>query len=293
MDEIMPNEFLENGLSLTSASISSVVGAIIGTLFLRKNTKTSEFEKIKAGKFNVVIDQLLESGDMTYLEYYKCNNFLEIAKKADLHIQKVHANDTEHQNQIYDFDWFVKFYDYAGNISNSEIQELWALILAREITSPHQIPLSLLHSLSIMRSEQANLFCNISRFALRDIKSEEAHLLIFISSNREAYKDSGITPSLLKEIERLGLIECDFKSEYIFLNKKAFKTGNKIITVYGDPNNENKIKSGNVCFTKDGQLLYSILEGDYKNYRSDILDFTLSKFSLRNCNIQINDNKLI
>lgn len=72
-----------------------------------------------------------------------------------------------------------------------------------------------------------------------------------------------------------------------------FKIGNNIITVYGDPDNDNKIKAGNVNFTSDGKLLYSIIDNKFKKYRSDILNFTIEKLKRRNCSIAINDRKII
>ncbi len=105
--------------------------------------------------------------------------------------------------------------------------------------------------------------------------------------------NSKITPTDLRELERLGLIECDFNNEYIFNNKKMFKKGNHIITVYGDPNNKNKIKAGNAIFTKDGKVLYEIIDDSYKEYRADILDFTIAKFKRRNCEVTINDRKVL
>ena len=65
------------------SGLGPVVGSLITVLFLRKNTSTTEFEKIKAGKFDEVLDDLLSSGHLTYTELYKANNFLKIAKKAN------------------------------------------------------------------------------------------------------------------------------------------------------------------------------------------------------------------
>ena len=73
-------DLLSEGMPIVNSAINSVVGALVTTLFVRKNTRAEEFEKIKLGKFNDVIEDLLDNGKMTYLEYYKCNNFLKIAK---------------------------------------------------------------------------------------------------------------------------------------------------------------------------------------------------------------------
>lgn len=53
--------------------------------------------------FGEVADILLESGKMTYTEYYKANNFLDIAKKADEFYSEMNSSNS---NKVYDFDWF-------------------------------------------------------------------------------------------------------------------------------------------------------------------------------------------
>ncbi len=291
MDENTLIEVIKGGISLANSTVSAIVGALLTTLFLRKNTKASEFEKIKAAKFGDVVDGLLENGKMTYLEYYKCRNFLRIAKKAD---EKYKKNEGEVKNESvqYDFDWFVRFYDYASNISNEDMQEIWASVFEHEVREPGTSSISLLHALSMMNREQAELFCNISRFALRDIKNYSPQLLLFVSTNREAYKNTEITPEKLKQLEHLGLIDCDFNSEYVFMKKKILRIGNKNITIYGDPDNDNKIKAGNVNFTRDGQLLYDAIDEEFKSYISDILDFTISKLKAINCRVIVNDKEV-
>ncbi|MBQ2140285.1 MAG: hypothetical protein II433_04255 [Acidaminococcaceae bacterium] len=82
MDQNSLIEIIKGGISAVNSTLSAFVGAFFTTLFLRKDTKTTEFEKIKAGKFGEAIDQMLKNGKMTYLEYYKCNNFLDICKQS-------------------------------------------------------------------------------------------------------------------------------------------------------------------------------------------------------------------
>lgn len=283
-------EVIKSGIPMINSSLSAIVGAVVTTLFLRRNTRVTEFEKIKAGKFSELIDELLKNGKMSYLEYYKCTNFLQIAQKADTMYQEKESTEPKY----YDFDWFIRFFEYSSNVSNDDMQALWAKILAGEVQNPNSTSITLLNTLSMMRQEQAQFFCNISRFALMDmdISKNLAHLLIFVSTNREAYERENITPTTLKNLERLGLLECNFLDEYVFMNKKIFRTGNKIITVYGDPSNQGKIKAGNIKFSEDGQLLYSALDNDLKRYRGDILDFTITRFQKRNCRVTINGREV-
>lgn len=206
----------------------------------------------------------------------------DIADKAQAFLENS-ANPQE-----IELDWLEFFFEKAKLVTNNDMQLIWARLLAEEANMPGKIHLSLLQSISVMRYEQADFFCNISRFALRAYKKDIISPLIFISTNREAYNDSNINPSKLKELERLGLIECDFNQEYIFERKMEFVSGNKVLTVYGDPSNEQKIKAGNVIFTEDGKALYDIIDSSYKKHRDDIFGFIVNKFKIRNCRVLVN-----
>ena len=54
--ELIP--FITNNL-INGSLVSGIVGSIITAVFLRKNTSVEEFEKIKAGKFDAIVDDLL------------------------------------------------------------------------------------------------------------------------------------------------------------------------------------------------------------------------------------------
>ena len=170
MDENTLIEVIKSGLSLANSSISAIVGAVITTLFLKKNTQTTEFEKIKAGKFSEVVDQLLNSGKMSYLEYYKCKNYLDIAKKADIKLSEINkfTDNSESSHNEYNFDWFIRFFEAAGNISNEEMKTLWASVLAGEVHQGGSFSLRTLDTLYNMTPHEAELFADISRIILDD-----------------------------------------------------------------------------------------------------------------------------
>ena len=65
----------------------------------------------------------------------------------------------------YDFDWFIRFYEAVGNISNQEMQEKWAKILAGEISKPASFSLSTIDALKNMGQKDAILFEKICNFA--------------------------------------------------------------------------------------------------------------------------------
>lgn len=212
-------------------------------------------------------------------EYANCRTIFEDAR------QKFEKNADI--NKI-DVDWIDIFFDKAKLVNKKDMQIIWSCILAQEVNTPGSINPSLLHALSIMTYNQAKFFCNIARFCFKSYKKDTINPLIFYSTNVVAYNDSGIYDKNLRELHRLGLIEYNPDSEFIFHNKVVFVKGTKLITIYGDPKNDNKIKAGNVIFTNDGQALYSIVDEEYKKYRHQILDFTVEKFIHRGCTVTIN-----
>ncbi len=216
-------------------------------------------------------------------EYRNCKNVVENAKR--------YLKDNARPDEI-DESWLDFYFDKVRIVSDEEVQAVWSRILAEEANKPGYIRPSLLHSLSIMSKEQATFFSNIARFCMREYKKDKVHPLIFFSSNIDSYAKSNIDNKKLKELERLGLIDCEFTEEFVFLQKKIFVHGNHKITVYGDPNNDNKIKAGNVIFTDDGNTLYSIVSSDLVKYRKDIFEFTLEKLKRRNCKILVNDEEV-
>lgn len=188
--------------------------------------------------------------------------------------------------------WLDFYFDKVRIISDEMVRDIWSRILAEEANEQGKVSLSLLHALSIMSKDQATIFSNIARFCMREYEGTKIHPFIFLSKNVEAYENSRITHTKLRELERLGLIDCDYKNEYVFPSKKVLVSGNHVITVYGDPNNEDKIKVGNVIFTEDGETLYSIVSDTLVKYRLDILDFSVAKFKARNCRVLINGKEV-
>lgn len=189
---------LQNGLE-TASKVGPIVGAIFAAIFLRKNTKDTEFEKLKAGKFREVADRLLESGHMTYTEFYKAANFLHVAELADQVFKQDYQNKAD-ENQKYDFDWYMRFYDIVGNISDEEMQAIWARILAGEIHRKGTYSLQLLDILKNFTQKQAELFNRVCSHCF--ISGDD----VYIPNDNEYLQFANITYQDILDLDALGLI---------------------------------------------------------------------------------------
>lgn len=74
-------KLIESNLPIMKTEVNAVIGGIFTAIFLRKNTATSEFEKIKAGEFKTVLEDLLQSGRIIYTELCKANNLSILSSK--------------------------------------------------------------------------------------------------------------------------------------------------------------------------------------------------------------------
>ena len=150
--------FLSENTEILLTAVGPIAGAIFTAIFLRNNTATKEFEKVKAGKLGEVAEDLLKTGKMTYTEYYKAKNFLKIAEKAD---EEYSIIPHSQKPDSYNFDWFVRFYEAVGNVSNEQMQSIWSQILAGEINKPNTYSLRTIEVLKNLSQQEAELFGKI------------------------------------------------------------------------------------------------------------------------------------
>lgn len=225
-----------------------------------------------------------EVSKVAFLSGYKkmIKEFKNCASVANIASPFV-SEDAKPQNV--EEDWFTFFFDKVRLVSDEGLQNMWGQILAGEVNKPGKYQRSLLHTLSIMSASQAELFCNLSKFCMYEYNSDIIHPLIFMSTNAQVYEELNITSNGLLDLEYLGLIQCDFKDEFVFLKKKILRYGNNIIEIYGDPQNDKKINAGNIRFTYNGRTLFEIVDSSYKRYRQELLDFAITKFQHRNCEV--------
>lgn len=266
---------------MANAAIPSVVGGLMTALFLRGNTKASEFEKIKIGKFNEALDDLLKSGKISYFELYKCKNFLDVAKKADeMHSEILAAQeDTESDQQgspdaepmMFDFDWFIRFFDSAGSVSNEEMQLLWARILAGEVHSPGSFSLRALETLHNMTQTEAVLFQRATSLMLMEYDGSmfiyRSDYQDFEASDIELNEKYGLGANEFATLEECGLLSSIKQDSYATLVEEStgIYSENIVLVIQAKPKGKTAKKSEPLLeyncymFTQAAQQLISIV----------------------------------
>lgn len=249
-------QFITNNVSTFFSPVNVITGSLFTAIFLRKNTATQEFEKLKAGKFQEVADELLEAGKMTYTEYYKANNFLNVAKKADAYYSEMKHNDEN--NYQHNFDWYMRFYEIVGNISDEKVQDMWAHIMAGEINNPHSFSLRTIDVLKNIGKAEAELFSNIlSHCVFRGYS-------IFLPNYEEYLEKCGISYSQIMKLSEYDLIYNDATLVVNFSVPKTeeilFINGNYVITIYSERENVDTVKIKQFPLTTVGKELATLIE---------------------------------
>jgi len=221
-----------DAMPVVQSGIPSIVGGFITAMFLRGNTQRVEFEKIKMGKVQEAVDDLVQSHELTLTELIKCKNLLKIAKLADREYKGKNSEDETNTRKEFDFDWFLRFFEGAGNISNEDMQLFWARILAGEVQQKGTFSLRMLETLRNLTQIEAMLIQQVAPLVLTQVNREKYIYCDNLSTNltyepevdevNEAYGINDKMVSVMIECGILGSAKKQYRvslldgSTYIF-----------------------------------------------------------------------------
>jgi hypothetical protein len=120
------------------------------------------------------------------------------ASKAVIHAEDQLAADQQTPpDRLVDDDWIFTWRDYAGRVSNEDLQRLWGSVLAGEIKSPGAYSIRTLEFLRALSKEEAEKISKLARFAVegRIIRTQQKHL-----------DEQGVTFNLLLQMQDLGIV---------------------------------------------------------------------------------------
>ena len=262
MDPVTLQGLVEIGTPLAGSAVSGITTALFSTLYLRKNIQMQELEKLKALEYKEILDKLLNDGKISHVEYYKANNYLKVAKLAD---KKAKQERRRVEQVSYDFDWFLRFFESASNVSNEDMQKLWATILAGEVTNPGSFSLRTLDTVYNMSQNEAMIFLEATKIIIDDS--------FFFSAmgdvGQEINEQYGYNNDVLRLLEEIGLVNGLRMESALELNtgeSGGFTNGKHLLLF--TPKGEESISLRYTCYnlTLVGHQLYSAVHEDIEDY---------------------------
>jgi len=157
-----------------------------------------------------------------------------------------------------DDDWVTNFFDKARIVSDQEMQDLWAKVLAGEANAPGTYSKRTVNALGDLDKKDAELLQALCGFGWR-INKKFAPLVFELQ--HEVYTKQGITFESLTHLDSIGLINFSNISGYTF--NGVPKT--LIVSYYDQPlqvtmerEKDNKLPIGHAILTKIGNELSSV-----------------------------------
>lgn len=209
----------------------------------------AEADKIKAVA-QIEIDELQRRALVRFVEEEtkKQSNMESITQKAlnDL------TDDAQPQNV--DDDWITNFFDKCRLISDDEMQNLWAKVLAGEANVPGKYSKRTVNFLSSMDKSDAALFAKLCSFGwfIGDVTP------LIYNIEDAPYVQNGITFNALKHLDDIGLLTFETLTGYAKMRLpkriRAFYYGRPVVVEFPNENN-NQINTGKVILSKIGQEL--------------------------------------
>lgn len=188
-----------------------------------------------------------------------------------------------------DQDWTRRFFNIAGDVSNSEMQEVWARILSGEIKHPGSFSMRTLETVRNISTEEAQTFQRIIPLIMHNEK------VYFVLSDNDILNNFGSSFVDIMTLDECGLMD---SSGTLSLNMSIRKnelryllSDTLIVVIRGKKEESENISFGIHTLTRAGLELFNILEHEpNKDYTIQVANHI---FSYNTEKVTISVHKLV
>jgi len=207
---------------------------------------------------------------LLYQELNRQKNIEEIAEKS------IKFLDKNVSDEPVDEDWRTRFFNKAQDITGEEMQEIWAKILAGEVSRPGRISLRTLDVVANISKEEAKIFqraCSLS----------SGRGWIWKVGKKEALGDFGLNYGDLLKLREAGLIHNGDNLVRIIpvisQDPEIIHIGDEIYSIHYLPKPDLKqYRIGQYAFTNAGSELCRLLDAKLNmRYFYDLMNFFKSE----------------
>ena len=243
--------------------ISDAIGGYCRPWQIRRVAKAeAEAERIKALS---QIETQIETAELTQRAL---GRFLAEETKKQYNMESITSkalpelDDNAKPEEIED-DWITNFFDKCRLISDDEMQELWAKILAGEANSPGKYSKRTVNFLGSIDKTDAINFTRLCGFAC--LMGINNIVPIIYELDESLYKEHNITFDILRHLDDIGLLRFEPSDLQSFLKTslpkriRLFYYGTPINIEFAQEEN-NSLKIGKVLLSRTGQEIAQICD---------------------------------
>ena len=253
-----------------------------GWVISPKGNKKYHVQAVEHYIESVKKDSTLSDIDRAVLISTANQNIKQYINQANILSLAVRNIDATAEIEDIDSDWLSFFFEQAKIVSKEDVRLIWAKLLVQKVTGECEVPKKLIHTLSIIDSEDIKTFCKICSLTFNNAdKDISRYPFVYIVKYPSYYNSINIKRYHLNALDDLGLIEYD-KADGFVLPKKVpiLEYGSKKYKL----SSANRINNGNVRLTNIGSILYGLTE---RTQQEDFIDYC--KKMWRELNIDCED----
>ena len=177
-------------------------------------------------------------------------------------------------------DWATRFFNIVQDISEDEMKLIWGKLLAGEVSSPGSYSLRAIELLKNLTSEEALLFTEASKFALR-----RTHEIIIIQSD-DINNDYGLTFDKILTLTDAGLLKPIIDTA---IDLEPLNGADGVVFTYGNyaikANVKSEVEIASYIYTTAGSQIYKLIDNPEVNF--DYLKRVLKSVSNENVRFQV------
>jgi hypothetical protein len=234
--------------------VSSAIGGVFEPWQIRRVAKAEAEANLIKAKSEIDITELHRRAMHRFVEEEakRQENMEDITKKSIPHLKE------EASPEKMEDDWVTNFFDKSRIISDEEMQEIWAQVLAGEANAPGSFSKRTVNLLGDLDKRDAELFQALCRYGW----FFGSFTPLIFDSEEKIYNDLGINFGSLSHLDSLGLIQ--FNAVTGFSRHRLPK--NFTVSYCGQPlsltmnqEKDNKITIGKALLTHAGQELARVI----------------------------------
>ena len=197
--------------------------------------------------------------------------------------------------------WLLNFLDKSKTVSDDEVQDLWASILARESDTPGSFSQLTVNSLENFGRQDAESFISLCRFVCY-VNSEPIPFIQ--NANHEIYTQNGIDSEALDHLCSLNVIETvsAFGDRGVIRpSEPRVNAGKSVAIIYfnekleyvNDGEGSDTLNIGSIVFTSIGKEVLSIWERKKVDGFFEYLKHNWGWSRMMGSKIRVEDGKII
>ena len=244
--------------------ISDATGVLYEPRRIRRKAKAESEAAITSAKAEAAVEIVKAESEIEITDLHRraAQRWIQEEAKRQKNMEDIIDKTEPHLNQeakpdAMEDDWVANFFDKSRIVSDSEMQSLWARVLAGEANAPGSYSKRTVNLLSDFDKSDAELFTQLCGFGWMIVDFTP----LMFNERSEIYNKRGINGDALLHLEAIGLIQWgDFRGFALGRLPKKL-----IVHYYGrkfrlDMPNEtdNELDVGQIRLTKIGQELAPI-----------------------------------